>query len=388
MVALLMMLHHDWKHIFDDLNVYSRWGEQLAHGIIPSADPMWQYPPLAAFIFGTIGLLGSQPWLFALFFIGIDVAITKVLERAGRERGRWEGYAVWLAAPLLVGPIMYGRYDSVPTLFALLGFLAVAAPLQAGAWLGVGGGLKVWPAALAFALRRADWVKGALGASVALGASLIAAMFTFPGIIVGFLGNGEARGLQTEAVAALPFVWARGLGMPIKEAYRYGASEVAHPLADALAPMLLPVTAVGMLVLIGLRLLGYLQRSPVADIAFVGILWLMLTSRVLSPQYNVWLIGMSALVWVAGSRGMRRATWWVFVSTFAAQLLYPFAYTDIVDGGSVGIALQTTRIVALVGAFAVAVRELVRSGRAPKVDLRGAGAGVRTGRAVAAARRR
>ena len=50
---------------------------------------------------------------------------------------------------------------------------------------------------------------------------------------------------------------------------------------------------------------------PVAArvIAFVAILWLMVNSRVLSPQYNVRLVGMAALVWAAGSRRMRTATW-------------------------------------------------------------------------------
>ena len=81
LMAAGMMLHHDWKHIFDDLNVYAGWGEGLAEGRVPSSDPMWQYPPLAAFVFGGIGLLGSQPWMFALLFIAIDIAIGVLLAR-------------------------------------------------------------------------------------------------------------------------------------------------------------------------------------------------------------------------------------------------------------------------------------------------------------------
>lgn len=361
LVAGGLMLHHDWKYLFDDLNVYARWGEDLAQGRVPSDDPMWQYPPLAAFVFGGVGLLGSQPWLFAILLVVVDIAISVLLAADARSRARWHGFAVWLAAPLLIGPLLYGRYDSVPTALAMAGLMALSVPAAAGALLAVGGGLKVWPAIVALALARRDWLRGALGAVAASVAIVAAATWAFPTVISGFLGNGEARGLQTESVAALPFVWARmfvgDAGIP--EIFRYGSSEVGVPLADALAPWLLPLTGVGLLVLVVARALGRLDHAPVADIAFVTVLWLMVTSRVLSPQYNVWLVGMAALVWAAGSERMRRATLPVAITAITAQALYPFAYIDIIDGGFIGVAIQTVRIVALLAALGLGVRALV-----------------------------
>ncbi len=358
LVAAGMMLHQDWKHVFDDLNVYSRWGEGLSQGVVPSDDPMWQYPPLAAFVFGAVGVLGSQPWLFALLFIAVDVAMSALLAVHARARGRWQGFAVWLAAPLLLGPILYGRYDGIPTLAALAGLAAVTAPLAAGAALALGGGLKVWPALMALALPRRDWLRGAAGAVVTGVAVIVVSALTFPTVIASFLGNGEARGLQTESVAALPFVWARLFGADVPEVFRYGSSEVAVPLADAIAPWLLPLTAVGLLALVAARAVGRLDQVPPADIAFVTVTWLMVTSRVLSPQYNVWLVGLAALVWISGSDRMRRATIPVAVTALTAQALYPFAYMDIVDGGFYGVTLQTVRIVALLWTLVWGVRAL------------------------------
>ncbi len=357
LVALAMMLHADWKHVFDDLEVYQRWGLELAEGRVPSDDPMWQYPPLAAFVFGGIGLLGSHPWMFAVLFVGVDVAISLLLSRDAQRRGRWHGFAVWLAAPLLLGPIMYGRYDVIPTVFALAGLMTVAAPLAAGAVLAVGGALKVWPAVMALALAQRAWLRGAVGAVLATAGVIAVSVWAFPSVISGFLSNGGARGLQTESVAALPFVWGRMFvgDDVIPEAFRYGSSEVGHPWADAIAPWLVPLTGLGLLLLIAARALGRLDRVPVADIAFVAILWLTVTSRVLSPQYNVWLVGMAAFVWAAGSPRMRRATIPLAVSAVAAQALYPFAYIDIVDGGFVGVAIQTVRIVALLTGMVMAV---------------------------------
>ena len=363
LVAAGMMLHHDWKHVFDDLDVYSGWGAGLAEGRVPVDDPMWQYPPLAAFVFAGVGLLGAQPWMYAVLFVLVDVGISLLLSADARRRGRWEGFAVWLAAPLLLGPILYGRYDGVPTLAALGGLVALSAPVAAGAILAVGGGLKVWPAIVALALARGNWLRGVAGAAVTGVVIVAVAAWTFPGVMSSFLGNGEARGLQTESVAALPCVWARLFvgkeGVP--EAFRYGSSEVGLPLADALAPWLLPLTAVGLVVLVAARALGWLDRVPVADVAFITVLWLMVTSRVLSPQYNVWVVGMAALVWAAGSTGMRRATVPVAVTAIAAQALYPFALIDLVDGGFIGVAIQSVRIAALVAALVIGVRVLVRS---------------------------
>ncbi len=212
---------------------------------------------------------------------------------------------------------------------------------------------------MALALSQRVWLRGAVGAVLTTVVVLVTAAWAFPGVGSSFLGNGEARGLQTESVAALPFVWARlFVGHDIPEAFRYGSSEVGVPLADAIAPWLIPLTAVGLLVLIAARALGRLDHAPAADIAFVAILWLMVTSRVLSPQYNVWLVGMLALVWAAGSPGMRRAVVPVAITSLAAQALYPFSYIDIIDGGFIGIAVQTARIVALVWALVLAVRAL------------------------------
>ena len=341
--------------------MYSGWGEGLDEGRVPLDDPMWQYPPLAAFVFGAIGLLGSQPWLFALLFVAVDVGIGALLVRDAARRDRWEGFAVWLAAPILLGPILYGRYDSVPTLAAMAGLLAIAAPLAAGAILAVGGGLKVWPAVMALALSQRAWLKGALGAIAATAVILVTAAWAFPTVVSGFLGNGQSRGLQTESVAALPFVWARLFGGEeiAPEAFRYGSSEVGLPLADAIAPWLIPITGLGLLILIAARALGRLDHAPVADIAFVAILWLTVTSRVLSPQFNVWLVGMAALVWAAGSPRMRTATIPVAVTAIAAQALYPFSYIDIIEGGLIGTAWQTIRIGALVAAMVLAVRALI-----------------------------
>ena len=111
--------------------------------------------------------------------------------------------------------------------------------------------------------------------------------------------------------------------------------------------------------LIVARALGRLDHVPVADIAFVTILWLMVTSRVLSPQYNVWLVGMAALVWAAGSRRMQLATLPVAVTAVTAQLLYPFAYADVIDGRPVGVALHTVRIGALLASMGLSIWALL-----------------------------
>jgi len=43
----------------------------------------------------------------------------------------------------------------------------------------------------------------------------------------------------------------------------------------------------------------------------------------------------------------------------AAQVLYPFAYIDIINGGLIGVGVHTVRIVALLAAMVLAVRALL-----------------------------
>jgi hypothetical protein len=83
---------------------------------------------------------------------------------------------------------------------------------------------------------------------------------------------------------------------------------------------------------------------------------------------------MAALVWAAGSPRMRRATIPVAVTAVAAQALYPFAYIDIIEGGFIGSAIHTVRIVALLAAMALAVRALLPE-KAPAAGITQAAAG-------------
>ena len=47
------------------------------------------------------------------------------------------------------------------------------------------------------------------------------------------------------------------------------------------------------------------------------------------------------------------------VTAVAGQILYPFAYIDIINGGLIGVGVHTVRIVALLAAMALAVRALL-----------------------------
>ena len=76
-----MMLHHDWKHVFDDLNVYSRWGEGLADGVGSrprtrcGSTRRWRRSCSAG-----SGLLGSA---------AVDVRAALRRRRRGRHRRCW-----------------------------------------------------------------------------------------------------------------------------------------------------------------------------------------------------------------------------------------------------------------------------------------------------------
>ena len=53
----------------------------------------------------------------------------------------------------------------------------------------------------------------------------------------------------------------------------------------------------------------------------------------------------------------------------AAQVLYPFAYIDIINGGLIGVGVHTVRIVALLAAMVLAVRALLPERMDPAGDV-------------------
>lgn len=338
---------------FDDLNVYANWVPLIGEGVLPT-DDMWQYPPFSAFFFA-IGAASSEPrTVLQVAIIAVDLLLTLVLARRSMTAG-W----AWVAAGLLIGPVLVSRFDVVPALFAVLAVLAAGRPVKVGVWAAVGAALKVWPLLTLAIVPRRDAVRAG-GAFIATTAVLLAVTALVFDRLSGFLGGQGSRGLQVESAGALPFMVANAMGMPVEVTYRYGSMEVASAGSGAAA---LGVTLALLAVFCWVALLwwrGTLSTHEPADVAFAVILFSVVLSRVFSPQYSIWLLALGALCLAAARSVMRLPVLLVAAAALLAQMLYPWGYGAFLGGEWPFVAVQTVRIGLVVVAAMIALVRIAR----------------------------
>ncbi len=347
--------------VMTDVTLYGGWGRLLAEGHFPIGDQTWQYPPLAALLFVTAALAPDAQAGFLLLAFAADAAAMAGLLLAARRSGRYQGAWLWAVAALLVGPLFLARFDVFPTA-AVIGGLLLAArrPGWGGALIGLGAALKIWPVLALAAVRRARLPLAIAGFAAVLLATSAAMWAWFGAGAWSFLSGQSERGLQIESVAALPYVAAHALGARVDVVYRYGSMEVdavGAGLAGGIA------TAVG-LVLLGLialrRLQGRLDGVAGPDVAFAAVAVSVVTSRVFSPQYSIWLLGILAVC--LGTRGsrMRLPAGLVAAAAIIAQILFPPLYPQFIGGNPGAAWLQIARITLVVAATVIALVRVLR----------------------------
>ncbi|MFY1699692.1 glycosyltransferase 87 family protein [Solwaraspora sp. WMMA2101] len=327
----------DAGDVFADVELYRRWSDDLRTGQVPVDDPMWQYPPGAAALFVAIRHLAGDSvqaytTVFVLFALCADLAVTLALVRLARRGGRIDGVVYWVFAVPLLTLLPYARYDifvTAPAVVALA--LLVRRPVLAGVVLAVGALVKVWPAMLLIAARPLRGLRpvavGFVVALVGLGAALTLA---YTGAWSGFTGNQAGRGLQVESVAATAFAVARLVRPDLTVSYVYGSMEFLHPVASVVATVLTGTTLVALGALswwwsTGRRRTDWTVTTGV-DLALLVVLVTVVTSRVLSPQYLLWLLGLAAVCLTRRDTTQRVPAVLIVVSTALTGAYFPWFY--------------------------------------------------------------
>ena len=361
----------DGPSILNDVKLYAEWSELLATGRFPIGDEMWQYPPGAGVVFAIAEFIPPNPLVgMVILLLMADLAILLVLLIVGRREERWQPAWVWVISGVLIGPIMLARFDVVPTVFAVLAVLWASKPYLSGAASSIGTLLKVWPGLMLLALPRRSLIRGGIGFVVAA-LVVMGAISVWSSGAVSFLDGQRDRGLQVESVGALPYIVMNVFGVDVNTAFRFGSMEIDMPGANTVGL----VISVGGLLLIAalaiLRLMGRLEGLPAGDIALTALLVSVATSRVLSPQYAVWVAGVAAIALMDPATRLRKSMWLLAPSALAAQLIYPWAYYGMLHGELLAVTLQTVRIVTLVAATGYAMSVVARglSRRAPTPSL-------------------
>jgi len=99
---------------------------------------------------------------------------------------------------------------------------------------------------------------------------------------------------------------------------------------------------------------GGLGPSDWAGAFAIGVFAFVLPTRVLSPQYLVWLA--APVAGLAARRAGRRAVWALVAAAVLSQVEFPFRYTQLRHLDWVDIGVLTCRNLLLVVACALVVR--------------------------------
>ncbi|MDX3062457.1 glycosyltransferase 87 family protein [Streptomyces clavifer] len=335
--------------------IYHGWYEVLLTGSFPMDDVTWQYPPAAALAVLSPALLPFLEYASAFFLLVLlcdALALGLLLYAAGRPGTRAAGAWVWVAGVPLLGPTVYARYDLMVTAVAVAALLAgVRHPRVLGALAGFGALLKVWPVLLLAGTARGRATRRSWSAAaVTAGLTALVAALAAPGAFA-FLTFQRDRGLEIESLGAMVIHVARQYGWEGGVELRYGSMEFTGqyvPLVSTLA-LWLSVLALGWLLVWRLRARTFAVHTP-ADAAFTAVLLFTTTSRVISPQYMVWLVGLAAVCLVFRGSRMALPACLVLVATGVTLLEFPLGFAHVVASDARGVALLAVRNGLLVAA--------------------------------------
>jgi hypothetical protein len=340
--ALFARLPASRKEESAGLKIYHRAGEAILRGEIAYRDFFIEYPPGSLLAFVPPALFSSNrvdyTGLFAIEMALVAVAALVLTALAAtRLWGLW-AYGIpaitFTAAALVLHNLILARYDAVVTLTLAISTLCVALGgryvLLAYASLGFGAAAKLVPAlaTLPIAILR----KGAVSGYAAFFA-ILALFFTPPlllaseGFIKSFAYQTD-RGLQVESLAASVLM---KLGWVSRTGFDYGAIEVRGRGVEFASSLSFPLSA-GLILITALMMYREYRRGRLGvehypRYAAALILAYILGSRVLSPQYMLWLL---PLVPLAGRGFTRIGISAVFLAACGATRLVLIHYRDLV----------------------------------------------------------
>jgi hypothetical protein len=351
-------------------HLYFRWYGVLSQGTFPVGDRLWQYPPGAGPVLLAPALLPTLTYFTAFVTLTLlaDAGITYALTRAGRRPGRsLHGATLWTCGLPLLLHIPLARYDVQVTAFAVISLLTLSRSTRAcGAFAALGALVKVWPALALIGIPRGRttrevWTSAVITAVALL--ALLTAVFSDP---FDFLRQQGGRGVQIESLGGTVLGLARRAGWPGTVRYQYGAMEFVGPYVSAVAAVSLALTvaAFGLLLLWRVRARRW-TAATVYDAALAAVLLFTVTSRVISPQYMVWLLGLSAVCLTSRHTTQRPVAALIVAATAVSSVAYPGLYREVVHSTWTGCLLMLVRNGLLATAAGLSYARLWRSGLPP-----------------------
>ena len=345
---------------------------KILDGQIPYHDFPSEYPPLALLSFLAPGLLFSThiPYClaFAVEILLFDLAAMFLISLVASHLkiSRRRALTVYTLSILAIGPLITIRYDMLPAVLVLGALTSFVLGKNKLAWgaLALGFSAKLYPLIIAplfilYHLRHRQYRQLVTGGFTFLAILLL---LTLPWLIIDAPGFWQSltyhmeRGLQTESSYATILLVGQALGLTeVTGEFSFGSWNLVSPLADSLAKASFFISAGFLAVLYSL--FGWLLwRKPkpaavkapavpessalILGYSLLAVTVFLLTSKVLSPQFLIWLCPLLPLL----KGRFNYIPWFLFLTAGAlTQYVFPYHYIALELGETHPVAIMAAR---------------------------------------------
>jgi Gpi18-like mannosyltransferase len=358
--------------------IYINFASQVLDGKLPYRDFAFEYPPLSL-IFFIIPKVFSSDWtgfsrLFHVEALIFDLLALLLLYLIARRLGKmpWNMLGVYTLAVLAMGPIIENQYDIFPAVVTLAAIYCFWTDRHKTAWFLVALGtlIKLYPIVLApifliiyYRNRQFSraWV-GILTLVATCWIVLIPFLVTGPAHLLSLIDYHTQRGIQMESLYGAILLLLRQFGwISARVEFTFGSWNLTGNAAQALDRItiyLLILAILASLIYIYRKVRpGISQFTRLGSYFLLIILAILLTSKILSPQYLIWLIPALPLVF-----GARRLWLWLIFLVIGGLTYYifPAHYLELIAYSPRMVIILAVRDALLVALTALAIFNLAR----------------------------
>jgi len=365
-VILPIIFNTVYQITFSSTGLYMDYASKVLGGSIPYHDFALEYPPFSmAFLilprlFTTSFSVYTVVYQIEVFLF--DLLGLYLIYRIARNRGEapWKMLMAYSLAILAIGPIITKWYDIFPAIIVLLAIYYFQAGRYKTGWflLALGTMTKIYPIAIAPILfihhlcnHEYKHVWSGISVFIATSLATIAPFIIIsPGSLLNLITYHTQRGIQLETTYSSFLLTAGKISSsPPQLTFGAGSWNVIGPLADNLA-------SISTFVLVFFLLVTYWfiyrqinkDKNQFRDIGSYSILVIaviLITSKVLSPQYLIWLFPLLPLL----SGRQRYVMWGIFIVIGAlTYYIFPLHYVELIYLENEAVAILLLRNVLLV----------------------------------------
>lgn len=362
-----------------DIARFFNYSSRIVEGQLPYQDFAVEYPPLTLVFFTLPRLvapsLGIYQYAFAVEILLFDLLGLFLISALSRRLGlHLTGtLGIYTLALLAIGPILIYRYDLIPAIMVLLALYTFSQGKHKTSWaiLAVGVMTKIYPAVIAliflihqFCHRRyRHIISGAAAFVIATAIIVILGLLLSPDGFLDSFRYQAQRGIHADSTYSSFLLLGHTLGLTQVRLGFIGLIPLSLDIVSPITDMLARISPLIMILAVAIvywffyksqseRAVAPKTLSPITKpdatiihYSLLAILAFIITNKVFSPQFIIWLYPLIPLV--AGR--WRRTSWLMFIMIgLMTYFIYPTAYGGLMQCHPIVISILFLRNVSLI----------------------------------------